>query len=80
VPAKAIRRPKQRRATDWEIEAVRKLADEKHAALATPRQLARFLCGMASPAAMRARLTRHQAFGMLAELPFADVLAIAEAA
>jgi ATP-dependent DNA helicase RecQ len=80
VPAKAIRRPKPRRATDGEIEAVRKLADEKHAALATPRQLARFLCGMASPAAMRARLTRHQAFGMLAELPFADVLAIAEAA
>jgi ATP-dependent DNA helicase RecQ len=80
VPAKAIRRPEPRRATDGEIEVVRELADEKHAALATPRQLARFLCGMASPAATRARLTRHQAFGLLAELPFADVLAIAEAA
>jgi ATP-dependent DNA helicase RecQ len=80
VPAKVIRRPRPRRAADREVEAVRMLADEKHAALATPRQLARFLCGMASPAATRARLTRHQAFGLLAELPFADVLAIAEAA
>jgi ATP-dependent DNA helicase RecQ len=54
--------------------------NEKHAALKTPRQLARFLCGMASPAATRARLTRHAAFGLLVELPFAEVLIIAEAA
>ena len=80
VPAKTIKRPKYRRATDAEIAAVRQLVDEKHAALATPRQLARFLCGMASPAATRARLSRHNAFALLADLPFADVLAIAEAA
>jgi ATP-dependent DNA helicase RecQ len=59
---------------------VRKLVDEKHAALNTPRQLARFLCGMASPAATRARLTRNNAFALLADLPFAEVLVIAEAA
>jgi ATP-dependent DNA helicase RecQ len=80
VPAKTIKRPKPRRVTDDEIAAVRKLVDEKHAALATPRQLARFLCGMASPAATRARLTRNNAFAMLADLPFAEVLVIAEAA
>ena len=80
VPAKAIKRPKFRRVTNDEIEAVRNLADERHAALNTPRQLARFLCGMASPAATRARLTRNSAFGLLAELPFAEVLVIAEAA
>jgi ATP-dependent DNA helicase RecQ len=80
VSAKTIKRPKFRSPTDEEIGLVRALADEKHAALGTPRQLARFLCGMASPAATRARLTRHNAFGMLADLPFADVLAIAEAA
>jgi ATP-dependent DNA helicase RecQ len=80
VPAKTIKRAKSRRPTDGEIAAVRHLCDEKHAALATPRQLARFLCGMASPAATRARLTRKEAFGMLADLPFAEVLAIAEAA
>ena len=80
VPAKTIKRPKHRRVTDGEIAAVRKLVDEKHAALNTPRQLARFLCGMASPAATRARLTRNNAFGMLAEIPFAEVLILAEAA
>jgi ATP-dependent DNA helicase RecQ len=80
VPAKTIKRPKFRRVTDEEIAAVRKLVDEKHAALNTPRQLAKFLCGMASPAATRARLTRNNAFALLADLPFAEVLAIAEAA
>ncbi len=80
VPAKAIKRPNYRRVSDEEIADVRSLVNEKHAALATPRQLARFLCGMASPAATRARLTRHNAFGLLADLPFAEVLAIAEAA
>jgi ATP-dependent DNA helicase RecQ len=80
VPAKTIRRPQARRPDDEEISHVRALVDEKHAALATSRQLARFLCGMASPAATRARLTRHAAFGMFADLPFAEVLVIAEAA
>ncbi len=80
VPAKTIKPPKFRRVTDDDIAAVRKLVDEKHAALNTPRQLARFLCGMASPAATRARLTRNNAFGLLADLPFAEVLVIAEAA
>lgn len=80
LPAKTIKRPKIRRVTDEEIAEVRKLTDEKHAALNTPRQLAKFLCGMASPAAIRARLTRNNAFGLLADLPFAEVLAIAQAA
>jgi ATP-dependent DNA helicase RecQ len=44
-----------------------------------PRQLARFLCGMTSPASIRARLTRHEAFGILSDIPFSEVLAIAEA-
>ena len=78
VPAKTIKRPKPRRVKNDELAAVRALADEKHAALNSPRQLARFLCGMASPAATRARLTKHDAFALFADLPFADVLAIAE--
>jgi ATP-dependent DNA helicase RecQ len=80
MAAKTIRRSEPRRVSDEEIAAVRSLVDERHAALSTPRQLARFLCGMASPAATRARLTRNPAFGLLAQLPFASVLAIAEAA
>ena len=79
VPATTLKRPKVRRATDDEFMAVRYLVAENHAALATPRQLARFLCGMASPATTRARLTRHNTFALLADLPFAEVLVIAEA-
>ncbi len=80
LPAKTIKRPKFRRASDDELGLVKDLVDQKHAALATPRQLARFLCGMASPAAIRARLTRHNAFALLSDIPFAEVLVIAEAA
>ncbi len=49
-------------------------------ALGTPRQRARFLCGIASPATTRAKLTRDPLFGALADRRFADVLAWAEAA
>ena len=50
------------------------LAAEHPAALATPRQCARFLCGLASPATTRAKLSRHPLFGSLAEQRFGDVL------
>jgi ATP-dependent DNA helicase RecQ len=80
IAAKTIKPRKFRRPADEDLAAVKNLVDEKHAALNTPRQLARFLCGMASPAATRARLTRHQAFALLADLPFAEVLVIAEVA
>jgi ATP-dependent DNA helicase RecQ len=43
-------------------------------ALGEPRQLARFLCGLTSPATSRARLSRHALFGVLAERRFARVL------
>jgi ATP-dependent DNA helicase RecQ len=43
-------------------------------ALATPRQLARFLCGISSPAAARAKLTREPLFAAAAERRFAAVL------
>ena len=54
---------------------IRQVQGESHAALASPRQLARFLCGITSPKASRARLGRHSAFGALAATPFAEVLA-----
>ncbi len=43
-------------------------------ALGAPRQRARFLCGITSPATTRAKLTRENLFGALAERRFADVL------
>lgn len=50
------------------------LQQEKHAALQQPRQLARFLCGLSSPAASRAKLGKHPSFGALAHVPFRSVL------
>ncbi|HEY4346066.1 MAG TPA: RecQ family ATP-dependent DNA helicase [Gaiellaceae bacterium] len=43
-------------------------------ALRLPRQQARFLCGLSSPATTRAKLTRDELYGVLAEHRFADVL------
>jgi ATP-dependent DNA helicase RecQ len=57
---------------------VHSLVAEGRASLRTPRQLARFLCGLTSPATTRERLGKHAAFGLLARVPFADVLAEAE--
>jgi len=47
-------------------------------AIGAPRQRARFLSGITSPATTRAKLTRDPLFGSLAERRFADVLAWCE--
>ncbi len=47
--------------------------------LGIPRQAARFLAGITSPATTRAKLTRHPLFGTLAERRFGDILAWCEA-
>ncbi len=57
------------------IDSVRR---EGHAALRSGRALARFLCGIRSPATSRDRLFRHEAFGLLAGVPFAEVLALVD--
>jgi ATP-dependent DNA helicase RecQ len=51
------------------------LCAQHPAALATPRQITRFLCGLSSPALSKAKLTRHPVFGSLETIPFARVLA-----
>ncbi len=50
------------------------LAATHPAALAAPRQRARFLCGITSPATSRAKLTREALFGALADRHFTEVL------
>jgi ATP-dependent DNA helicase RecQ len=57
-----------------DVAAITHLRAEGHAALRAKRQLARFLCGISSPAVTRDRLTRHDAFGRLEAVPFAKVL------
>ena len=62
-----------------QVEMINQLHSEKHSALRQPRQLARFLCGITSPAASRARLTwKDDRFGTLGHVPFRTVLAQAE--
>lgn len=61
-----------------QLEKIATLASEKHTALAHPRQMARFLCGLNSPATTRDRLTKHEAFGSLEKNPFHDILTACE--
>jgi ATP-dependent DNA helicase RecQ len=56
------------------------LSAENPRALGGARQLARFLCGIASPALVAGKLTRHPRFGSAAEAPFAGVMEAAKAA
>jgi ATP-dependent DNA helicase RecQ len=55
--------------------ALEALQAEHPEALGEPRQRARFLCGITSPATTRAKLTREPLFGALVDHRFADVLA-----
>jgi ATP-dependent DNA helicase RecQ len=63
-----------RRLGDVEIKLIRDLKAEKKPALATPRPMARFLCGITSPALTRAKLKDDRRFGALEEVPFSEVL------
>jgi len=56
-------------------QAFAQLCSEHPEALGEPRQQARFLCGLSSPALTTARLSRHAQFGALEDYPFSDVLA-----
>jgi ATP-dependent DNA helicase RecQ len=60
--------------THEEMETVQALAAERLPALRTARQMTRFLCGLTSPAATRARLSRRDEFGVLERVSFPVVL------
>lgn len=57
-----------------EAQLVRALRGKRHAAFATPRQIARYLCGLPSPAVQRTKLTKEPTYGALSEVPFMQVL------
>jgi ATP-dependent DNA helicase RecQ len=57
---------------------IKRLRAERHDALRSPRQLARFLCGISSPATTRGKLRTHAEFGQWQQVPFADVLELAK--
>ena len=61
--------------THDDIAAIARLRDARHPALNSARSMARFLCGITSPATTRAKLTRSDDFGRLSAIPFRTVLA-----
>jgi len=71
-------RRKPARITMDHMAAIDRVRREGHAALRSGRALARFLCGIRSPATTRDRLVRHEAFGLLAGVPFAEILVLVD--
>ena len=64
------------------IDAVRLLGEQRHQALASARQVTRFLCGLSSPATSQGRpsLIKHNHFGTFSKVPFQDILGRVEKA
>lgn len=63
-----------------ELKILQKLQAESHAALKSPRQMARFLCGIVSPATSKNKLTKDPRFGSLAHCRFATLAKAASTA
>jgi ATP-dependent DNA helicase RecQ len=61
-----------------DVGEVRALQNAQPTALGQPRQLARFLCGLSSPAQSKARIGRNPLFGKLEAYLFGEVLAWCE--
>ncbi|MGO8674104.1 MAG: RecQ family ATP-dependent DNA helicase [Capsulimonadaceae bacterium] len=59
---------------DFDVDSFKSLRARHPDALGHPRQAARFLCGLTSPAVSRARITRHPLFGALADVRFPAVM------
>lgn len=59
---------------ELDLETFARLRAEFPDALAEPRQAARFLCGLTSPALTRAKISRHPLFGALSHRRFAEVM------
>ena len=62
-----------------ELEQIQRVVAQKRAVLASPERMARFLCGIHSPAMMRYRLYNRPEWGMLERLPYEDVLSYTQA-
>ncbi len=61
---------------DQDENRIQALIMESHDALRSPRQLARFLCGITSPATTRAKLRKNGMFAAYNSFPFKQVLSL----
>ncbi|MFV1964892.1 MAG: ATP-dependent DNA helicase RecQ [Pirellulaceae bacterium] len=78
IAAQPLPAPRYRSPTESDWDKIGSLLAEGHDALRSPRQITRFLCGLASPATTRAKLRRHALFGCFETVPFRDVLSFVE--
>jgi ATP-dependent DNA helicase RecQ len=79
-PAGEIPPAKTRTLGPVAARSLQEIQSEGNKALESPRQMARFLCGLGSPALTKAKLMRHAKFGALANVPFQEVLKLVESA
>src|SRR5690606_28416456 len=77
APAQPLRNSQDIAAIDTDL--IHRLKQECHDALSSPRQIARFLCGISSPATTRHRLRARPEFATMARIPFEAVLRAIEA-
>lgn len=77
APARLERRSRLETA-ETQRAAILHLRQQQSVALRSARQIARCLCGITSPVAVQSKLTKHALFGALFDLPFGDVLKLAE--
>jgi len=73
LPPRSEKLPESFPRREW--QAVRMQAG---AALAHPRNAAKFLCGLTSPGLTKAKLSRHPLFGSLETVPFHAILRFCE--
>ncbi len=66
------------RAPKFDADGIDKLRSEHPNTLGTPRQAARFLCGLTSPRITVSKLTRHPLFGSQSQAPFREVMGAVE--
>jgi ATP-dependent DNA helicase RecQ len=76
-PAKPLAATAAKARAVLDAGVIGRLRAERHEALQSARQLARFLCGISSPATTRAKLRTRSEFGQWSHVPFAEVLALA---
>ena len=79
-PPRAVSAPPAWSPSSSDRSLAAELLREGHETLRHPRQRARFLCGLSSPATTRAKLTRDRRFGALSGVPFSRVLRLCEEA
>lgn len=74
-PAKLVRPASGGATLHFPVTELAALRAEHRHALGNPRQIARFLGGLSSPALSAAKLIRHTRFGCATETPFLEILA-----